>query len=539
MKTSLSKSKYMAGLQCLRRLWLGSHAPDLGTPATASLAAVLDQGAEIGRHARDLFPGGALVDEEAWQHGQATALTRQLMADRSVGAIFEAAFEHAGVRVRVDVLERLGPRTWGLREVKQGASVKDVYLEDVAVQRFVVEGTSVRLGSVEVIHIDRDYVRGDDGIDWPRFFRRADVIAETAALLPDVPARVRAFRRVLAKRATPEVGPSLHCFDPYDCEFWAHCTVAKPVDWIVGGLPGLNGERLDRLRAAGIERISEIPDDFRLGPAQARTRAAWLVGGLYLEPRLAAALRRTGPPAFYLDFETAFPAIPLYAGMRPYQQVPFQWSLHRVDAVGRVLHREFLADGRTDPRPAFAETLLGALRHRREPILVWTSFESKRLAELADALPAHAAEIQRVRTQLVDLHPIVRGHVGHPEFGGSFSLKSVAPVLAPTIAYDDLDGVSDGGEAATALVRLALGAVESAEEEAALRRALLEYCCRDTLALVRLHRVLRRLGPRRVAGWCGRCGGVDERRRGSRHRPQRRREGGRPRARDLLPGAAG
>jgi hypothetical protein len=313
MKTSLSKSKYMAGLQCLRRLWLGSHAPDLGTPATASLAAVLDQGAEIGRHARDLFPGGALVDEEAWQHGQATARTRQLMADRSVGAIFEAAFEHAGVRVRVDVLERLGPRTWGLREVKQGASVKDVYLEDVAVQRFVVEGTSVRLGSVEVIHIDRDYVRGDDGIDWPRFFRRADVIAETAALLPDVPARVRAFRRVLAKRATPEVEPSLHCFDPYACEFWAHCTVAKPVDWIVGGLPGLNGERLDRLRAAGIERISEIPDDFRLGPAQARTRAAWLVGGLYLEPRLAAALRRTGPPALYLDFETAFPAIPLYA----------------------------------------------------------------------------------------------------------------------------------------------------------------------------------------------------------------------------------
>jgi predicted RecB family nuclease len=100
-----------------------------------------------------------------------------------------------------------------------------------------------------------------------------------------------------------------------------------------------------------------------------------------------------------------------------------------------------------------------------------------------------------VRALLVDLHPIVRGHIGHPEFGGSFSLKSVAPVLAPEIAYDDLDGVSDGGEAATALVQLALGAVESAEEEAALRGALLEYCRRDTLALVKLHRVLRRLGP--------------------------------------------
>ena len=117
---------------------------------------------------------------------------------------------------------------------------------------------------------------------------------------------------------------------------------------------------------------------------------------------------------------------------------------------------------------------------------MWSSFESKRLADLADALPEHAAEIARVQARLVDLLPIVRGHVGHPEFGGSFSLKQVAPVLAPEIAYDDLDGVSDGGEAATALVRLALGTVESADEEAALRRALLAYCQRDTLALVEL-----------------------------------------------------
>src|SRR5215470_17712864 len=163
MKTSLSKSKYMAGLQCPRRLWLTCHEPDLGSPATERLAALFDQGAEIGRHARDLFADGVLVDQQAWEHGQATARTRQLMADPNVRAIFEAAFEHAGVRVRVDVLERLAPRPWGLREVKQGASVKDHYLDDAAVQRFVVEGAGVRLRSVEIMHVDRDYVRGADG----------------------------------------------------------------------------------------------------------------------------------------------------------------------------------------------------------------------------------------------------------------------------------------------------------------------------------------------------------------------------------------
>jgi len=495
MPETLSKSKYIAGLQCPRRLWLSRHAPDLGTPPTASLLAVFDQGAEIGRRAREVFTDGVLVDQEAWEHGQATARTRQLMADPNVGAIFEAAFQHAGVRVRVDVLERLAPRAWGLREVKQGSSVKDHYLDDAAVQRFVVERAGVRLRSIEIMHVDRDYVRGADGIDWRRFFRRADVAAETASLLPDVPARVQELLRVLAKRKAPEVEPSPHCSDPYDCEFWAHCTAAKPVDWVVGGLPGLTRERLERLRSAGIERISNIPEEFRLGPAQARTRAAWLARGLYLEPGLAAALRRTGPPADYLDFETAFPAIPLYAGMRPYDQVPFQWSLHRMDATGRVLHREFLADGRTDPRPEFARTLLAALRHRRAPILVWSRFESNRLADLAAPLPEHASDLDDVRARLVDLLAIVRGHVAHPDFGGSFSLKQVAPVLAPSIGYDDLDGVSDGGEASSALVSLALGAFESAEEEGTLRRALLEYCQRDTLALLEVHRALARLRP--------------------------------------------
>jgi predicted RecB family nuclease len=134
-------------------------------------------------------------------------------------------------------------------------------------------------------------------------------------------------------------------------------------------------------------------------------------------------------------------------------------------------------------------------RHRRAPILVWSSFESTRLTELAAAFPYHASEIAAVRSRLVDLLPIVRSDVGHPEFGGSFSLKQVAPVLAPSVDYDDLDGVSEGGEASRALIGLALGVFESAEEEAAVRRALLEYCRRDTLALVELHRVLGRLEP--------------------------------------------
>jgi hypothetical protein len=484
----LSKSKYLAGLQCQRRLWLTCHQPDLVGSGPDALLARLDEGAEIGRRARELFADSVLVEEN---HGEAVARTRALLSDPRVGAIFEGAFEHDGVRIRVDVLERLPGGAWGLREVKASTRLRDVHLHDVALQRFVLEAAGAPLGSVEVVHVDPDYVRGEDGIDWARFFRRVDVRDDTAALLPDIPARVVAHDRVLELAAAPVVEPGPHCFRPYGCDFWDHCTAAKPTDWVFR-LPWLDDELRERLAAAGIDRIADIPDDFPLGPMQDRARRAWRTCSLQVEPDLVAALAVAGPPADYVDFETALPAIPLYAGTRPYQHVPFQWSLHRLEAAGRVTHAEFLADARSDPRPAFADALLAALRESNGPVLVWSSFESDRLAELADTLPARAAEIAAVRARLVDLLPVVRAHVYHPAFMGSFSIKRVAPVLSPGVGYDDLEGVADGTAAATALARLARGMVESADEQAALRRALLAYCKRDTLALLEVHAELRR-----------------------------------------------
>ena len=245
-----------------------------------------------------------------------------------------------------------------------------------------------------------------------------------------------ALQRVLELPAAPAVEPGAHCFAPYGCDFWDHCTAGKPADWVFL-LPWRDDDLSERLRAAGIERITDIPEDFPLTAMQARARTAWRAGALHIAPLLAAALVSTGPPADYLDFETAFPAIPLYAGTRPYQQVPFQWSLHRADTEGRATHHEFLADTRSDPRPAFADALLHALHQSNGPILVWSAFESSRLTELADALPDRAAEIAAVQARLVDLLPIVREHVYHPEFAGSFSIKRVAPVLAPAVRYDD------------------------------------------------------------------------------------------------------
>lgn len=486
----LSKGHHLAGLQCARRLWLAVHAPEDHAPET-------NAGNEIGAGARTLFPGGVLVGDAAW--AVATARTRALLADAAVPALFDAAVEHAGVRVRVDVLERLPDGTFGLREVNASTRVKPDHLRDVAVQWLVLAASGIRIGSVQVLHVDPGYVRDETGLRWDGLLQRSEVGEWTKALVPGVAATLAAQRRLVARPDAPDVEPSPHCFRPYACEFWERCTTGRPADWIMR-LPWLSPDRFAELRQAGVHRIVEIPDALVRSDMHRRARDAWRTGTLVAAPALGTVLARAGPPADYLDFETLGGPVPFYPGTHPYQQVPCQWSLHRLDADGRTTHAAFLARFPGDPRRAFAESLRDALAGSTAPILVYSDFENRVLADLAAALPDLAPDLRALRARLVDLLPIVREHVYTPAFGGGFSLKGVAPALAPELRYDDLPGVSDGAAASAALSRLARGAVAGPEAERQ-RAALLAYCERDTLALMAVHRRLREIaaaGP--VAG---------------------------------------
>ena len=379
----LTKSRYMAGLQCPRRLWLTVHEPQPYEPPEPG--SPLDFGQRIGIEAHRLFPGGTLIDEPPWEHAAATARTAGLMAE-GAPAIFEAAFEHEGVRVRVDALERLPGGAWGLREVKSSASVKDPHLDDVALQAWVVRGAGVALPSVEVIHVNSAYVRGPEGVDWPAYFTRADVLDEVEARIADIPARLSAMREVLAREDFPAAEPGRQCSAPYECAYWDRCAGDKPADWILR-LPRLSEDGAVRLREMGIEAVSAIPADFPLTGKQAVMREAIVSGRPWVADDLRRQLEPFGPPAAYLDFEAMAPPIPLYEGTRPYQALPFQWSLHELDAAGRLGHREFLADGAGDPRRAFAESLVEALAASDTPIVVYSAYEKTQLNALAEIFP--------------------------------------------------------------------------------------------------------------------------------------------------------
>ena len=328
----LTKSRYTAGLQCLRRLWLNVHDPIVWeAPESGSSE---DIGLEIGRMAHLLFPGGVLVEEKPWEHAAAVAHTAALMADRSVPAIFEAAFEHAGVRVRVDVLERRPRGYWGMCEVKSSGEVKDHHYDDVAIQAHVLRSAGVRLSAVEILHVNKDYVRGRKEISWPKFFSRVDVKTEAKRRLDGIDARLKKQRLCLSRSQAPKVEPEGHCHTPFSCEHWERCTESKPADWVFY-MPNFNAARRAELKSLGVDSISAIPDDFRLSPRQKIIRDVTRSGKPNVVSDLPERLRGFGPPALYLDFEAFLPAVPLYPGTRPYQTIPFQWSLHHVDSSRR------------------------------------------------------------------------------------------------------------------------------------------------------------------------------------------------------------
>jgi predicted RecB family nuclease len=483
MGVRISKSKFCAGVQCLKRLYLLGHSPELAAQPSASDQAIIEQGREVGMLARQLFPGGVEVCERSLDH--AIRKTRELVANSEVPAVFEATFEHDGVLVCVDVLHRRKDGRWRLIEVKSSTDVKEQHLVDVGIQYRVVSRSGLDVGSASLAHVNRNYVFDGQNIDPRRFFRIRNLTRRVQRLEPKLTFQLRSEFAVLRMPNAPEIAPGRHCTDPVTCEFFDHCNPARPKDHI-GYLPRLHASAIEKLGGMGVESIRDIPDDFELSDIQRRACTSVQNGEPWFDRGgLKAALAGLQYPIFFMDFETVNPAIPRFAGMRPYDHLPFQWSVHVVQRLGaEPEQRDFLATEAGDPRRKFIASLCEVLRDRGSIVVFNAPFESQRLSDLAAWLPDFALRIERIQSRLWDLLLVVRNHVYHPAFAGSYSLKTVLPALVPEMTYSGLE-VANGRDAGLAWESVVRGALEHTERER-IRKALLSYCRQDTIALVRL-----------------------------------------------------
>ena len=487
-KVRISKSKFVSGVQCLKRLYWQVHQPELAAQPDAAVKAIMEQGQEVGLLAHQLFPGGVDV---SYNSGLDVAIrtSRELVGNPEVPAIFEGTFEHGGVLVRVDILQRRRDGRWRLIEVKSATDLKDYYLDDLSIQSHVVSRCGLDLASVCLAHVNRDYVFDGVAIDARRFFRIKNLTRRVASLRPKLMLHLRSEFRVLAMPKAPDLPPGKQCTDPVTCEFFDQCNLPRPDDHI-SYLPRIHANAIGELESMGIESIRDIPDDYPLNKRLRHACTSVQTGKPWYGPELSIELRALRYPVYFMDFEAVNPAIPRFKGMRPYQQIPFQWSVHVQRQPGAAPeHFEFLATDESDPRTAFISTLCDALGEGGSIVVYSQQFESQRLSDLASWLPGFSARIKKIQQRLWDLLPIVRDHVYHPEFCGSYSLKSVLPALVPEMSYAGLE-VADGQAAGLAWESLIGGDCSEAERQQK-QKALLEYCGQDTLAMIRLLELLQ------------------------------------------------
>jgi len=479
----LSKSRFMAGLQCHKRLYLDCYHPDLADPVPESTQARFDTGTRVGELARDLYPGGVLIAENHLHHDAAMAATTQALSDNAVPALYEAGFLHNGVRMRADILSR-SEGGFDLIEMKSTTQVKEEHLPDVAIQLYVLRGCGLPVRRACLGHLNKEYIYPGGDYDLWQLFAVEDITGEAEDMQSAIPGILDGIREALSSPEPPCIEAGRHCTRPYTCPFHGHCHENLP-GHSVSQLPRAREELLEALAAAGIADIRQIPPGFPgLNPLQQRVRDCVADNRCYLDPRLRSELSGLRYPVHFLDFETFNPALPLYAGTRPFQVIPFQWSCHIMERDGVLRHEEFLHDGGGDPREAFARSLLGALGTAGS-IVVYSAFEATRIRELAGALPALADRLLALLDdRIFDLLKSVRTHCYHPEFHGSFSLKSVLPALVPGLDYSDLE-ITEGEQASLAYAEMTHPDTPP-ERRNFLREALLAYCKRDTEAEVRL-----------------------------------------------------
>ena len=496
MTPRLSKSRIQSGRQCHKRLWLELHQPH-ASRWTASAQARLDEGTLFGNLARDLLGGGTLIAADHLHVDEALAETEALLALplHQVPMLFEPAFSHEGVRVRVDAFQRHGDCDT-LIEVKSTTSVKQEHLWDCAIQTWVARGSGRNVTRILHGHVDTTFVYRTES-DYRGLLKLQDVTDEVEALVPLVPGIVEALKRV-ASGPMPAIQTGNHCSEPYGCPFLAHCQESEPTgpEFPVHLLPR-SGAVVARLTDAGYRDLRDVPDTELTNATHRRVASVTRTGVTFVSDALQNLLADIRFPRAYLDFETITFIVPRWLGTRPFQQLPFQFSCHTESSDGAVRHDAFLDVSGDSPLAGFVSSLLAAVTGA-EAVVVWNKgFEGARLRELAERFPEHAGGLLAIVDRMVDLLPLYRRHYYHRDMRGSWSIKAVLPTVAPDLNYQGLD-VADGGEAQRAYMQASHPEATAGDCER-LRAQLLAYCERDTLAMVRLaHACERATSPSNV-----------------------------------------
>jgi hypothetical protein len=486
MRESITKRDWLTAQGCLSQAWFALRAKPTAPNEGALFR--MEQGREIGALAQELFPGGIVVSN--LQMKTAARVTAELLTVPSTKTVFEAAFAVDRFVARADILTR-EQGGWHVLEVKSSFSdttnIKGL-IDDLAYTVFVLRRSGLPVQKASLVLLSRGFLYGEAT---DHLFEILDKTIEVDSRVTDFEATADTIAAALFAEARPSPVLSSIC---RDCDFFATDCLGVGMTHSVLEIPGLHQIKLKRLSAAGVIDLSKLPDDLNLNECQERAAAAVLSGSLFVKAGLDAALHSIQWPCYYLDFETMATVMPAYHGQGCHRQVLTQFSIHRKGALSvEASHTDYLADATQVCERILAEALIRDLGNTGS-IIVYSGFEKTCISGLRDAFSDLAPALQGILDRLTDMLPIIREHVYHPEFRGSFSLKKVLPALIPTLSYGGLQ-VADGETAIARFARMARGEI-TGENIETTRQHLLKYCKLDTFAMVQLHEKLSALASR-------------------------------------------
>ena len=487
-KPYLSKSKLISAWQCKKKLYLEVHNPELAE--TSSMAeSLFATGNQVGDIAKEVFGTTDGVEIPFTRDlSEAIRATTDLTANGYKIPVYEATFQYDEVLVRVDVLLPVD-NGWRAIEVKAAASVKAHHEMDCAIQYWVLRNVGLDIRSISLAHVNNQFVYQGDG-DYQGLLVEEDMTSTALHLQGEIVELVSEARTAIVG-AVPNMPVGGHCHSPNECAFVSNCWPVD-ADYPVMGLGGSKSDLADWVNT-GCRDIRDLDKSTLTSQNRLRIHAATCKGEAEISAGARQFIDQLEYPRYYLDFETIGPAVPFWAGMRPYQSVPVQWSCH-IDygssdsGVEDIRHHEFLDLSGNPPMRMLAEKLMECLRSTG-PVFMYTTYEKLVINKLVELFPDLAAPLSMIVERLVDLHPIVKEHYYHPKMLGSWSIKAVSPTIDPDMDYARLEGINEGMAASDGYLE-AINPGTAQERKAELEEQLLRYCRLDTEVMVKIVRLL-------------------------------------------------
>ena len=480
----LSKSSFIRGVQCEKMLYLDKHHSDLREESSVSKEAIFEQGTNVGLLAQDLFKGGYDASPDDYSRISKSLINTQKAIENGESIIYEATFEYNGLLSAIDILVKENNQ-WKAYEVKSSSSVSDTYVIDAAVQYYTIVNSGLELSDISLVLINSEYVRKGE-IDLNDFFKIISVKNEVLNQQSILPDKIDFLKNTINKKEIPTKNIGVHCNEPYDCDFKAHCWKHIP-EYSIFDISRLKQKKKFKLYNQGIITFDQLKNsDMKFSSSQKIQINSEVQNSSIIKKELIKDFTDSlNYPLYFLDFETILPAIPLFDNCKPFQQVVFQYSLHvQTEKESNLSHYEYLAPSDIDPREAFILKLIDDCGSNGDIIVYNISFERGRLNELITIYPKYKEQLNNIINRMKDLMiPFQKKWYYTPEMKGSYSIKYVLPALVSDLSYDQL-AIKDGGTASNTFLSMVTNTFDG--NEAKERENLLEYCKMDSYAMVKI-----------------------------------------------------